>query len=207
MRGRGIFALASLDRAARATAAPSRGRKRDRTAAPGPADQRRDQQAREVEIVERLYREGHRGEQVLHRQRLRAGCSRSIPATGTLPQKRRATMSDASSPRLRTRIRISPGCQRPLGRSEDRRLVDPSPHLLGKPVGILPSVAHRASLPRLRHRPHRRQGERLPQLHRGRGGPNGARHVAAGVRGNFMAPKPRSRITASTVSSTGCAER
>src|SRR3546814_1973774 len=36
-----------------------------------PAEQRRDEQAREVEVVERLDREAHRREQVLHRERLR----------------------------------------------------------------------------------------------------------------------------------------
>lgn len=74
-------------------------------------------------------------------------------------------MSDASSPRLRTRIRISPAVRGRLVEIEDRRLVDPSPHLLGNPVGILPSVGIEPAFLDFVTILIVAKCERLPQLH------------------------------------------
>src|SRR3546814_4669644 len=54
-----------------------------------PAEQWRDEQAREVEVVERLDREAHRREQILHRARLR--------------QRKSIDPSDRHMPRLQPR--------------------------------------------------------------------------------------------------------
>ena len=93
--------------AVRSTACPC-ARRPSRAAAPGPADQRRDEQPGEVEIVERLDREADRGEQVLDRERLRQMepvDPRDGDALGVQP---RDDQAGASSARLRTRIRMSP---------------------------------------------------------------------------------------------------
>ena len=128
-----------------------------------PAQQRRNQQVREVQVIERLNGEGDRGEQVLTANGSWR-CSRSMPATGTPSSNRRATISDASSPRLRTRIEHVSCAQRALGRSEYRRFVDPAPDLFCQRTGVEACVLAEPALLALILVFDVRDRERLPQL-------------------------------------------
>ena len=146
-----------------------------------PADQRRHQQIGEVEVVERLHREGNRGEQVAHRERLR----QEQPVDAGDRHPRRKQPRDDQRGELAAAANQDEdvaGSQRPLGRIEDRRLVDPCAHLLGDRVGVAPrvfvepaflsllapfAVVDRERLPQLDHARPPRMMRDVPQGHLG----------------------------------------
>ena len=117
--------ISSRARRARATAALSR-RRPGRTAGPGPADQRRDQQAGEVEVVERLHREGDGGEQVLAPRAAWTGAAGRSPR----PERPARTAARRSATRARRGCgpgsRMSPAHRARFGARPARRFVEPS---------------------------------------------------------------------------------
>ena len=104
-----------------------------------PADQRRDQQVREVEIVERLNGKGHRCQQVAHRERL----GKVQPVD---PGHRNALCEQAGDnqrrqlPAAANEDEDIAGRQRPPGAVEHWRLIQPALDLFGQTVGVDPPL-------------------------------------------------------------------
>ena len=171
----------------------------------GPAEQGRDEQAGEVEVVERLDGEAGGGEQILHGERRRqrepvdAG-DRHVLACS------RATIRQASSPRRRTRMRMSSGRSgRPRPSSQkgasSQRLICCASFVASSAPGPL-------TQPSSPLRPRRRLLRmRQPERDRAAARRDGCSRAGWRGAGRPSASWPRSAITRSTTARMGGEER